>query len=198
MAALVEPLAVSVHGVHIVGLKAGERVLVMGSGTIGLMAVLAARDAGADVVATYRHDHQGEAALAMGASRVVKDGETRGLEKEGFDVVIETVGGTAPTISHALGIVRPGGRVSVLGIFGGQATINGLSLVLKEVTLVGGITYCRPGLHSDFEVALGILARESERARSLITHRFPLAEVGAAFAAAADKSSKSVKVHVTP
>jgi L-iditol 2-dehydrogenase len=194
--ALAEPLAVAVHGLHIVGLQAGEKVLVMGSGAIGLMTVLAARASGAQAVAAYRHDHQGEAALAIGASRAVREGETAGLEQEGFDVVVETVGGAAPTLSQALGIVRPGGRVSVLGLFTQPAALNALGLVLKEVTVTGGITYCRPGLRSDFDVALGILAEHGESARAVVTHRFPLSEAPGAFAAAADKSSKSLKVHV--
>jgi L-iditol 2-dehydrogenase len=197
--ALVEPMAVAVHGLHIVGLAMGERVLVLGSGTIGLFAVMAAKAAGAgDVVATYRHEHQGEAALAAGASRVIRDSEVAGLEKEGIDVVVETVGGSAPTVAQALGAVRPGGRVSVLGLFPGAVQIGGLALILKEVTVAGGITYCRPGLQSDFDVAIGILQSEAERARAVITHRFPLAEAGEAFATAADKGTKSLKVQVVP
>jgi 2-desacetyl-2-hydroxyethyl bacteriochlorophyllide A dehydrogenase len=198
LGALAEPLAVAVHGLHIVNAAAGEKVLVMGSGTIGLMSVAAARYCGADVIATYRHEHQGEAALRLGALRAVKDSETGGLENEGFDVVIETVGGTAPTISQAVGIVRPGGRVSVLGLFTQPSTLHALPLMLKEVAVVGGITYCRPGLHSDFDTALRILEAQGETLRTLITHRFPLTEAAAAFAAAADKASNSLKVHVLP
>jgi len=62
--------------------------------------------------------------------------------------------------------------------------------------MVGGITYCRPGRHSDFDVALGILQADPERARALITHRFPLERAAEAFATAADKGTKSVKVEV--
>lgn len=194
--ALTEPLAVAIHGLHLVNVRAGERVLVMGAGTIGLMTVLAARAMGAEVIAIYRHDHQGEAATRVGATRVVRDGETAGLEREGIDVVVETVGGKAPTISQALGIVRPGGRISVLGIFTQTATINALGLALKEVTMAGGIQYCRPGLRSDYDTALAILRDNTKRARSIISHRFPLAEAGQAFATAADKSTKSLKVQV--
>lgn len=195
-AALAEPLAVCVHGLHIVDLRAGERVLVLGSGTIGLLTTLAAAASGAEVIATYRHDHQGEAALAAGASRVVRDDNTAGLERQGIDVVVETVGGHGATLQQAMGIVRPGGRVSVLGVFTQMVPFNALGLVLKEVAVVGGITYCRPGQHSDFDVALSILGAHGDRARSLITHRFPLAEAAQAFATAADKSTKSLKVQV--
>ena len=197
LGALVEPLAVAVHGVHLVDLTVGERVLVFGSGTIGLFSIIAAKAAGAgEVVATYRHDHQGEAALAAGASRVIRDSDVAGLEKQGIDVAIETIGGSAPTLAQALGAVRPGGRISVLGLFPGGVQLGGLALILKEVTVVGGITYCRPGLRSDFDVALGILQSDPERARMVITHRFPLDEATQAFATAADKGTKSIKVQV--
>jgi len=197
LGALVEPLAVAVHGVHLVNITVGERVIVLGSGTIGVFSIIAAKAAGAgEVVATYRHDHQGEAARAAGASRVIRDSDVTGLEKEGIDVVIETVGGSAPTLAQALGAVRPGGRISVLGLFPGAVQLGGLALILKEVTIVGGITYCRPGLHSDFDVALGILRSDPERARAIITHRLPLDDAAQAFATAADKGTKSLKVQV--
>jgi threonine dehydrogenase-like Zn-dependent dehydrogenase len=68
--------------------------------------------------------------------------------------------------------------------------------VLKEVMLVGGNTYGRPGSRSDFEVALDIAAGRSEDLRRLITHRVALADIGQAFATAADKSQGSIKVAV--
>jgi L-iditol 2-dehydrogenase len=195
-AALTEPLAVAVHGSHLVGLTAGEKVLVLGSGSIGVMAVLSASSAGCRVVATYRHGHQGEAAIAAGAERVVKDSEMAGLE--GFDVVVETVGGTGATLGQALGIVRKGGRVCVLGLFTQPSPVHALGLVLKETSVAGAIEYCTPGLQSDFDVALGILERHRGRVTSLVTHRFGLGDVADAFAAAADKSSRSLKVHISP
>jgi 2-desacetyl-2-hydroxyethyl bacteriochlorophyllide A dehydrogenase len=197
LGALAEPLAVAVHGLHIVDLKMGERVLVMGSGTIGLLSVLAARYAGAgEIFATYRHEHQGKAALAAGADRIVRAEDAGSLADKGIDVVVETVGGTAPTLTQALGVVRRGGRVSVLGLFTQSAPINAMLLMLNEALMVGGITYCRPGQRSDFEVALDILESAKERARRVITHRFPLEKAAEAFATAADKSSGSLKVQV--
>jgi 2-desacetyl-2-hydroxyethyl bacteriochlorophyllide A dehydrogenase len=197
LGALAEPLAVAVHGLHIVDLAFGEKVLVMGSGTIGLFAVMAARAAGAgEIIATYRHEHQGQAALAAGADQALKDSEMGRLD--GVDVVVETVGGDAPTLSQAIGIVRPGGRVSVLGVFTQTAQINALGLMLKEAKIVGGITYCRPGLLSDFDVALRILAAAPDQARALITHRFPLDGAAEAFRTASDKSTRCLKVQLTP
>jgi NADPH2:quinone reductase len=198
LAALTEPLAVTVHGLHMVNLHAGERVLVLGGGTIGLMSTLAAFAAGCEVITTYRHDHQGEAALALGASRAVPESETAGLEREGIDVVVETIGGTANTLQQALGIVRSGGRISVLGVFSQPQQINVLALLLKDVTMAGGITYCRPGAHSDFDSAISILRTHGDRARRIISHKFSLEDGAKAFVTAADKSTKSLKVQVTP
>ena len=197
LGALAEPLAVSVHGLHIVNATMGEKILVMGCGTIGVMTVLAAKALGAgEIIATYRHEHQGQAALAAGATQVLKDSDMGRLE--GIDVVVETVGGTAPTLSQALGIVRPGGRISVLGLFTQSSQINALALMLKEARITGGITYCRPGMKSDFEVALSILEANHDRARALITHRYPLDQAAEAFAIASDKATGSIKVQLHP
>jgi 2-desacetyl-2-hydroxyethyl bacteriochlorophyllide A dehydrogenase len=195
--ALAEPLAVAVHGVHIVGLKAGERVLVLGSGTIGLFSVLVARHLGAsEIIATYRHEQQGQAALAMGATSIVHDSETDGIKRFRMDVVVETIGGRQPTLTQALNLVRYGGRVSVLGLFTQPVQVDALSVMRNEITVAGGITYCRPGLQSDFDVALGILAADPERARQIITHRFALDDTANAFATAADKTRGSLKIHI--
>jgi 2-desacetyl-2-hydroxyethyl bacteriochlorophyllide A dehydrogenase len=198
LAALTEPLAVCLHGLHMVDLCAGERVLVLGSGTIGLMSTLGAFAAGCEVITTYRHDHQGETALALGASRIVRETETAGLEREGIDVVVETIGGSANTLQQAVGIVRSGGRVCVLGVFSQMQQMNALALVLKDLKIAGGITYCRPGAHSDFDNAINVLRVHGDRARKAISHRFSLEDAPKAFATAADKSTRSLKVQVTP
>ncbi len=132
----------------------------------------------------------------MGATRILKDSELESLKRGSVDVVVETVGGSAPTLGQAIGRVRFGGRISVLGLFTQPQQIDALSLMRNEITVVGGMTYCRPGQQSDFDVALGIIAADPERARRVITHRFPLDDAGQAFATAADKKQGSLKVHV--
>ena len=84
----------------------------------------------------------------------------------------------------------------MLGIFSQQVTLNATLAVLKEIMLLGGITYGRPGPRSDFEVALAIAARHVEELRRLITHRVALADIERGFATAADKSQRSIKVTV--
>jgi len=108
------------------------------------------------------------------------------------------VGGHAETLGQAVGLVRPGGRVSILGLFTGPVQVNALTMMLNEVRTAGAITYCRSGRLSDFEAALRMIEADPERARGIITHRFPLAEADQAFRTAADKSSASIKVQVHP
>ena len=199
LAALVEPLAVTVHGLHLVDLSSGERVVVLGSGSIGVLATLAACALGAaEVIATYRHEHQARAVLAAGASRAVPEGEATGLANEKPDVVVEAVGGHADTLNQAVSLVRPGGRVSVLGLFTKPVQVNALAVMLNEVRAVGAMTYCRPNQDSDFDTALRIIEADPKRARRVISHRFPLREVDEAFRTAADKSTASLKVQVQP
>jgi 2-desacetyl-2-hydroxyethyl bacteriochlorophyllide A dehydrogenase len=202
--ALAEPLAVAVHGVRLANLRLGDRVLVLGGGTIGLLSVAAAKAAGAaEVWITARHPQQSAAAAALGASHVFTGpdatAELSGAARQQLvDVVIETVGGAADTLYDAIHVVRPGGCVSVLGVFTTMPAINALSLVVKEVRLVGSLTYGRPGPRADFDVALQLLAAQPERFRQLITHRVSLTKITQGFETAADKRSGSIKVAVQP
>src|SRR5215467_7136057 len=102
-AALSEPLGVAVHGVRLAGLEIGQQVAVLGAGTIGLMAVVAARAGGAgEIIVTARRPQQKAAALALGADRVFADDDEGALfEAAGespIDLVVESVGGTASTL----------------------------------------------------------------------------------------------------
>jgi L-iditol 2-dehydrogenase len=200
--ALVEPLAVTVHGLRQVRLEAGERVAIIGAGTIGLVAAVSARAMGAsEVFISARYPHQAEAARRIGAQPVDADDNAMKNFAAVFagrppDVVVETVGGHHDTLNDAVRLVAPGGRISVLGIFTKPVSLNATAAVLKEALLVGGMTYGRPGNRSDFEVALDIAANHADKLRSLITHRVPLAEIARGFEIAADKAQESIKVTV--
>ena len=201
--ALTEPLAVAVHAVRLANVRLGDRVLVLGAGTIGLLSVASARAAGAaEVWITARHAQQFAAAEALGA-RVFEgphaDSElSSATSRSPVDVVIETVGGSADTINDGLHYVRPGGAVVVLGVFTTMPAFNALAVVTKEVRLVGSMTYGRSGPRADFDVALQLLADRPECFRQLITHRFPLAEINRGFETAADKRVGSIKVSIHP
>lgn len=203
-AQLTEPLAVSVHALRLAGLEMGQRVLVLGAGTIGLTAIAAAKAGGAgEIVATARRPQQKAAALALGASRVFDPTASGELMSWCFDnpvdVVVETVGDATSSLGDAVSCVRPGGTVAVLGVFMQQPQLNALFLMMKEVRLVGSLCYGASGSRADFEIALDILARNGELLRKhMITHRFPLEQIAEGFAVANDKSSGSIKVSIAP
>jgi 2-desacetyl-2-hydroxyethyl bacteriochlorophyllide A dehydrogenase len=203
--ALAEPLAVGIHGVRLGGVGIGQRVTILGAGTIGLLAIVAARAAGAaDVAITARYPHQAAAARARGVNDVFAADDhgmadlRRSGEQHPIDVVVETVGGEANTLSDGLAIVRKGGRIVVLGLFTRPPTLDPLLLVMKEPRIVGSLTYGREGPRADFEIAIDLLAREADHVAGLVTHRFGLDAIGTAFSTAADKSGGAVKVTVTP
>ena len=95
-------------------------------------------------------------------------------------------------------LVRPGGSIAVLGVFTTMPSLNAFTLIMKEVRIVGSLTYGRPGPRADFDVALQLLAEQPERFRKLITHRFPLSQIIRGFETAADKRSGSIKVAIRP
>jgi len=203
--ALAEPTAVCVHAMRLSGVASGERVLILGSGTIGLLAVLAARAAGAsDVVISARHPHQAATAQRLGATRVFIANEDGARERAAYaaehpiDYVVETVGGRADTVIDAVGSVRPGGTVVVLGVFATPPALPALPLIIKEVRIVGSMLYDRTEGRADFEVAVDLLEHRRDAIAPLITHRMELDAAHSAFVTAADKRGGAIKVAVLP
>ena len=201
LAALVEPLAVGVHAARVGGIGPGDRVVVCGSGTIGLSCVVAARALGASqVTSAARHPHQAETARQLGAIPVApEDLEKAVLDAtagEGSDIVIETVGGPGQAVGQALGVVRSGGTVVLAGGFTRPTSVHLARVVNREIRLVGSNCYSRDHTPTDFEMAIRIATSGSYPLERIVTHRFPLGEIADAFAAALDKSTGAIKVQV--
>jgi threonine dehydrogenase-like Zn-dependent dehydrogenase len=186
-ACLVEPLAVAVHGIRRGQVAPGDRVAVVGGGSIGQLSVAAAQAVGARVDLEARHDHQRAVADELGAGAVT----------EGYDVVVESAG-TESALLRSVELCRPGGRVVLLGTYWDAAMLPGLQIGMTEVSLVPASMYARTGTARDVDVAAQLLADRPELARLIITHRFPLDAVTEAFAAARDRSSGAIKVVLEP
>jgi threonine dehydrogenase-like Zn-dependent dehydrogenase len=205
VAALAEPTAVVVRGLRRGGFAPGMRVLVLGAGTVGLLGTLASRALGAgEVWVGARHAHQAVLARALGATRVLAEGEAssgelaRAARETPIDLVLETVGGSADTLNAAGAAVRRGGAVVVVGMFLAPVRLDTLPLLVKETTLAWSYCYGRATEPCDFAAATGLLADERERAARLATHAVPLAEAGRAFDLAADRKGGAIKVSVIP
>jgi threonine dehydrogenase-like Zn-dependent dehydrogenase len=206
LGALTEPVAVAVHGLRRGGLAPGERVLVLGSGAVGLVTLLAARHLGAkEIYASARYPQQAELARALGADHVLGESEASvaGLDDLGrevdFDLVVETVGGHANTLETACAAARPGGRISVVGVFMSHPALPPFPLLVKELSLHWSNCYHRtPGEPADFEQATVIVDHERDALSKLVTNRIPLDRADEAFTRAMDKDAGTIKVIVTP
>jgi 2-desacetyl-2-hydroxyethyl bacteriochlorophyllide A dehydrogenase len=199
-AMLAEPLAVAIHAARLATIAVGDEVLVLGGGTIGLLAAFAAARSGARVTVSARYPHQRAMALALGAVATTETGRDAVLDataREPPDVVLESVGGTADTLDLALQAVQPGGRIVALGKFIRPITLHPLRFLMKEPRLVSSMMYSRSSPRPDFAIALALLSCERGLLARLITHRVALAQIANGFALAADKSSRAIKVAVT-
>ncbi len=121
-AALTEPLACVVQGIEDLRLRAGEQVLVLGAGPIGLFAVALAKDAGCEVTVAGRGEERLALARRLGATRIVDmagredlvDAVRSSLPTTRHDVVFEAVGKPSAW-EAAVSLVRKGGRVNLFG-----------------------------------------------------------------------------------
>ncbi len=208
VALLVEPVACSVHAIRHAwsadeaGRIDGRSVVVIGAGVLGLAAAAAAKALGATSVAVVaRHPHQAHAAEAFGADAVLRDSADdleRQLRRLRPELVVEAVGGATSTMELAAAIVAPRGEVAVLGLFDRPQALDARGAVYRETRLFFPVCYAdHSGVH-DFAVAIDLLRCGSFPFADLVTHRLPLAEVGAAFETAADKSSGALRVVVEP
>jgi threonine dehydrogenase-like Zn-dependent dehydrogenase len=186
-ACLVEPASVAWHGVRRAALTPGERVAVVGGGSIGLLAVAAARQRGHDVDIEVRHKHQRMAAERLEA------GPTEGL----YDVVIDAAGSESG-LARCAELARPGGRIVLLGVYVHTVPIPGVASLVKELTYVNSISYSRHDGIRDTEQAAALLAGNPAIAQTVITHRFPLDEAAEAFRVAGDRASGAIKVVLHP
>ena len=203
--ALVEPLAVSVHGMRRGGLRPGETVAVLGAGNIGLTAVAAARAMGAGrILVTARHPHQAEMARRLGADIAVtpegdalSDALLEETEGRGADLTLETVGGqTDATLKQAVDVTRVQGRIVVLGGFHAPITLDWLPPLLKEQSFIFSSCYSVMDGRHDFELAIEMMASGHVELRQMVTHEFPLSEIQRGFDTAYDKTYGSIKVQL--
>ncbi|KQU50136.1 L-idonate 5-dehydrogenase [Bosea sp. Leaf344] len=196
MAAFAEPLSVCLHAVKRAGPLLGKRVLVTGSGPIGILTVIAARVAGAaEIVATDVVGGPLATARKMGAAAaidVMAEPERLkaefGAEKGAFDVMFEA-SGNQHALAGAFEVVRPGGVIVQIGV-GGAFTLPMNVLVAKEFDLRGSFRF-----HEEFDWAVQMIGSGAVDLSPLLTASIPVERAVEAFELAADKS-KAMKVQL--
>jgi len=206
-AALTEPLACVVRGLEESEARAGDTMVVIGAGPIGLMFMHAAEIAGLDVIAVVKRENQVGAAKLFGASEVVlvdgvKDvvAATRALTNEGrgADVVIEAVA-TPTTWEWAVDMVRKGGLVNFFGgpPSGTKVKLDTNRLHYGDITLKASFHHTPATCRTAFELVTSGRFKCAE----YITGRAGLDEVPAIFAGMLDRNNgwaRDIKTAVFP
>jgi len=197
-AAFTEPVAVAVHAVKRAGPLAGNKVLVLGSGTIGLLVAAVSKIYGAaEVISTDIYDYKLDVALRMGADQVVnvrreslEEYIFKHVDPEGVDVVFECVGGVKETLEQAVKVTRRGARVVVVGVFGKPVEVNVGLVQDKELEVKGSAVY----IFKDFLDAIELLRRRRIDVRPLATKVFSLDQVPDAFKYIDEHRDTAIKV----
>jgi 2-desacetyl-2-hydroxyethyl bacteriochlorophyllide A dehydrogenase len=194
---LAEPLAVVVRAVNRGTPARGESAAIVGAGSLGLLALQVLRARGARVMVVSRSRRRFALAAELGAETTqatvdgpLADAARRFSGREGVDLVVETAG-TPEAVTHALELVRPGGRVVLIGLPHEPTPVSFFSVVRREVTITGSMIY-----QDEFPEALRLVQSGVVRTGPLITHRFSLDRIGEAFTAHTDPASIKVALEI--
>jgi threonine dehydrogenase-like Zn-dependent dehydrogenase len=217
-AILIEPLACSVRGVVRSLPQDGEKVLVIGCGTIGLGVIQALRALApfVEIYAVARYPQQIRLVEQYGAIPI-KGGDLFTTTEKitggkkyigpfrnttllgGFDRVYDCVGNSF-TLGVAVRLTRAGGTVMVLGVYLHRMKVDLTPIWHQEVDIRGslahGVEYLRGEKISTFDLTARLFLQKKFQSDGFITHRFPLSEWRRALKTASDKRTGSVKVAI--
>jgi threonine dehydrogenase-like Zn-dependent dehydrogenase len=195
--ALSDVMCTGWHAAVSAGVGPGKSVAVVGDGAVGLRAVLASVQLGAEtVIAMSRHETRQRVAREFGATQIVAERDAAGIaaireltEGIGADCVLECVG-TEEARLQAIGCVRDGGNVGLVGVPHGDLPMN--DLFWRNVGVKGGPAHCRAYLPHLLDL---VLARTINPGL-VFDLELPLAEIAEAYAAM--DSRRAIKSLVRP
>ena len=217
-----EPVAVAIHAAWRKQPAAGDRVLVLGCGTIGflLIQILCILQSDCEITALAQFPWQAEMARTYGAQHTIlasDDGYARVAQLTGaktyagrggnrmlmggFDTVFDVVG-IAATLNNALRWTRAGGTVVLVGVNLHRMNLDVTPVWYQEVDLIGAVGHdvvtWKGETLSTFELAMRWMQESRVNVDDLLTHRFSLDDYRRAFETAIDKAAQhSIKVAFT-
>jgi len=192
-AALIEPVAVACHDVRLSELKAGEDVVVIGGGPIGILCAMVARDAGGKVILSEVNPHRLAIAEKLGfetlnpANVDLAEQINARTDNKGADVVFE-VSGSQPGVDAMTAVAATRARIVMVAIHAQKPQIDMFQFFWRELKLIGARVY-EP---EDYEKAIQIITSGGVDADTVITDVRPLSEIQAAFEAL-DSSPTALK-----
>lgn len=200
-AAMVEPTAVALHGIHLADVKVGSKVLIIGGGIIGLLSAMFAKKEGASFVAVSETNPQrGEKSLTLGVADKYYDATSENMLKEvmtdtngGFDIVIECCG-NSNAVTSALVNVRPGGVVVLVGVATGPINIPTVLAVMNELTIKGAIAYTK----EEFATCIDLMANKQIDVMPFVDDIVSYDEVESAYLRLSSGKDSAIKILVDP
>ena len=199
--AFIEPAAVALHAVNLAGVTSSDTVCIIGGGPIGILCAIWAKLFDASCVVIVEVD---SFRMSFIASHITVDGvidcydtdirkKLKTISQGGFTVAIET-SATDTGLYTALAALKPRGRMVMAGInFYGQP-VPTLSLIAKEITVLGSMGYSI----DEFDDVIENLAEKKLALEALVTHSVSLEDVPVVFNNLAQKSIEAIKVVVQP
>lgn len=199
--AMVEPVAVGLHAVHLADVKVGEKVLVIGAGIIGLVSAMFAKKEGASfVVISETNLERAKKAIDLGVVDKYYDATNPELIKEvmfdtegGFDTVIECCGNSA-AVTSALMMTRPGGQIVLVGVSLGPIAIPTVVGVLNELTIKGAIAYTR----EEFKTCIDLISNKQIDVMKFVDDIVSFEEVQKSYERLTSGKDSAVKILVDP
>ncbi len=199
-AALVEPFSVAVHSCRRAGIEVGDDIAIIGQGPIGLCVTQVAKHYGAHrVIAIEVLEDRLRFAKNIGADDAINplkenpvdivNSITNGI---GVDKVIET-SGSSTALNMALQLVKPGGRIVVVGLRFEQVQITPSIIVFKEAEIIGSRVYI-----DEFARTLKLMSKGYLNPSALITHEFRLEDTPKAFSMLEKKTENAIKILIKP
>ncbi|NHJ22444.1 MAG: hypothetical protein EAX91_15970 [Candidatus Lokiarchaeota archaeon] len=195
--AMIEPLAVGIYAVQESGIKIGENVAVFGTGTIGLITILALKLAGAgNIYALEPVESKHKIALEMGAAKTFTPQNWKKVQKLcdkiGPTYIFDCVG-ISETITSAINLVRKGGHITLIGMDPEITDLkNFYGIAVKNVTLRGIYAYNQ----DTFKTVINLLEQKRVNIKPLITKIIKLDEVPSAFEDIAKGLHDDIKIMV--
>lgn len=192
-AALAEPFSIAANILERTSLREGEKVLIIGGGTIGLAVLQAAAALGAQAMVADVSEKKLVLAETMGAERTVNSGAASISEAVadfapgGLDVIIDAVG-TTPLFTQALALAAPRSRIACIGFDSRPAEIPPVLITKKELTVIGSRMNC-----NRFPVVVDWLNQKKIKAEQMISRRYNILDIQQAFEDTIADSECSVK-----
>lgn len=195
--ALVEPFCISYHGVKRAAVREGEKVLIVGAGTIGVLAAVSAKAAGAEV---YIADVAGDKLLYaenFGVDGTILNESPEAFDSavnkitggDGFDVTIEAVG-LPSTFQNCIDAACFGGRMVQIGIGKKNADFNFTMIQKKELNVFGS----RNAYKDDFIELIDLIRSGRADVEKVITNMYKFEDAAQAFKDFRDNPGKCLKV----